>query len=80
MCRQLRDYPLDTQLLATYRRMRTFYKKLLNKKKKNFQQGLLTRLENLEGRDPKLFWDIYNELTERESKQTNPISPSKWLD
>ena len=80
MANRLRYNPFDMQLLQDYRSSRKRYKQTLKSKRKTFLSNTIHSLENLQQRNPKQFWDIYNDLKELDKpRPPNPIPAEEWI-
>jgi hypothetical protein len=56
------------------------YKKLLNRKKRQYQANLNKFLSEAEENNPSAFWEIYDKFTELEAvHKESPISPTEWF-
>jgi len=67
-----------SELLHRYRVLKKQYKKLLDYKKSQFRNSIFNAIENLESKDPKSFWKLYDELCDKKKNSNNPISPIEW--
>jgi hypothetical protein len=79
--RRLHRNPFDPNLLNKFRYSRKMFKKLLNRKKKDYKQGILGQLESLQSNNPKVYWNLFKKLRELDRSHTshNPISDSEWV-
>ena len=77
----LHDQPYNTSVLQNFRHKRKLYKKLLNQRKRSFQNTLIQQLEQLEEKDPTTFWNLYDQLSNQNTtKAGNPIDSATWMD
>jgi len=81
LARCIKYNPSNLVLVHRYHSLKKKYKKLLNKKKQSFRNDLFKMMDNLHDRDPKTFWNIYNDLCDNNNKVSskNPIAPREWL-
>ncbi len=80
---KLRMNPYNKQLLAFYQAKRKFYKKLVNKKKCSFKQGILNQMDSLEKKNPREFWALFDKLKSLNKHKQSPqsdISDSRWVE
>ena len=77
--RCIRKNPTNAvNLIDSYRALRRKYRKLLKSKKHAFRSNIFNMLDNLESKDPKAFWNLYNELTGQQKHSDSNISASEW--
>jgi hypothetical protein len=77
----LSRYPMDAQVRGHFYKLRKKYTKLCKFKRRQHKQNILDKLSSLHEENPKLYWNMINELRNEDS--INPdtsISPSRWLD
>jgi len=68
----------NTYLLDRYRHLKKKYKKLLNYKKSEFRNCIFSKLDTLQSKDPKAFWNLYNDMCDTKSTSNNIIPPIEW--
>ncbi len=78
LSRCIRKNPYNTTLITKYRFLKKKYSKLLKLKKCVFRTKIFDMLDNLESRDPKGFWNLYNELSPQKKHSQSAISAVQW--
>jgi hypothetical protein len=79
LAHDIRINPSNSNLIQTFKLHRKKYKRLLNAKKKEYENNLTFFLENLEDNNPTAFWKVFNELKNLDKqKHKNPIPPEEW--
>ena len=80
LARCIKNDSTNFLLVHRYQSLKKQYKKLLNSEKQTFRNSLFKMMDDMYTRDPKAFWNIYNDLCEKECKSSskNPISPKEW--
>ena len=74
-------YPRDPLVSGHFFKLRKEYSKLRKFKFKQYKRSLLEKLDSLHNDDPKLYWQIIDELRSRDSENdvSESVSPSSWL-
>ena len=75
--------PLDPNSRLNFLLVRREYKRCLRKSEKSFRNSLTNKLLDMEGKDPKSFWKIIDDMRSWGSYKNDPgdcIEPSKWVD
>ena len=70
-----RQTPLDVVLFFQKKE----YKKITRKLKRQFENAMLDRIENLSDKNPKEFWKLVNSIKlHQASTKTHEIQASEW--
>jgi len=77
--RTLCKYPSDPLVREEYFTMLKKYRKACRQACQQHRKGLLTRLEELNEKDPKAYWDLLKKLRAKEPDSSNKIDPTEWL-
>lgn len=86
--RQLEDkaylmskFPNDPLVRGSFFKMNKKYAKLRKKKKREFKQSILDKLDNLQSENPKEYWSLVNSLrNESRDKPEDSVDGKTWFD
>ena len=57
------------------------YERLVKYKEHSFREAILNKISDLEGNNPKVFWEVVNELKSNKDKNlADNIEPQEWHD
>ena len=70
----------NADLKCTFHRLKKEYNKTLKMTKRSFYKRIIEQLDTLHENDPKTFWKTLDQLKNKSSDKTNPISMSTWYD
>lgn len=76
--RDIKGSPANHVLIHSFNKTKKQYKKLLDRKKNEFRNHIFKSIENLQDNNPKAFWRLYDELSDKNKEVDNPISPREW--
>ena len=79
--RNLSSQPFNRHALHNFQFYRMKYKTVCRKAEKQYRQQLTAQLKDMEGNDPKQFWDIINRMNNwgiEKTDRTDSITPFKW--
>ena len=75
----LAQYPTDPFRRHTFFSKKRNTKKITRKLKRQFENAMLDRIENLSDKNPKQFWKLVNSIKlHQASTKTNEIQASEW--
>lgn len=74
-------FPKDNSVKNHFYKLYREYKKLRKHKYREYKESILGQLESLHDNDPKLYWNLINEIKESKYKdQSNSaVEPSAWI-
>ena len=79
--RNLQRYPKDPIVRGRYHKLKKEYKRLVKYKEHSFREAILNKIGDLEGNNPKAFWEMVNELKSNKDKNlADNIEPQEWYD
>ncbi len=62
--------PNNPHLRGSFCKTKKLYKKLLKKKKQEWKSSLISKLEELEGKDPQEYWKLVNQLRDKKQNES----------
>ena len=79
--RNLQRYPKDPIVRGRYHKLKKEYKRLVKYKEHSFKEAILNKISDVEGNNPKAFWEMVNELKSNKDKNlADNIEPQEWYD
>ena len=74
-------FPKDTAVKNHYYKLYREYKRLRKFKYKEYKQSILDQLESLHENNPKLYWNLVNELRQNKGREdkSSSVDPSTWV-
>ena len=73
-------YPNDPAVKGHYYKLLRLYSKQRKTKYREYKQSLLRQIESLYDENPKKYWQLIDELQEKENNEnSSAISPSVWF-
>ena len=79
--RNLQRYPKDPIVKGRYHKLKKEYKGLVKYKEHSFREAILNKISDLEGNNPKAFWEMVNELKSNKDRSlADNIEPQEWYD
>ena len=79
--RNLQRYLKDPIVRGRYHKLEKEYKGLVKYKEHSFREAILNKISDLEGNNPKAFWEMVNELKSNKDKNiADNIKLQEWYD
>ena len=71
-------FPKDTIIYGKFQVLKKQFKKLIKQKNKEAKDNIMKQIMECEGRDPKMFWNLLNDLRGKNKENINPINLNTW--
>lgn len=76
----MKIFPRDPVVCGSFFKFNKKYAKSRKKKKRDFKQNILNKLDTLESENSKEYWSLVNSLkTDQKDKPENTIDGETWL-
>ena len=74
-------FPKDSSVKNHYYKLYREYRKLRKYKNRQFKQTILNQLESLHDNNPKLYWNLMNDLrgSKESDQKSSAVEPSAWV-
>ncbi len=74
----LNRYPHRREIREDYYKIKSIFHKNMKIKEQKFEENILNNLENLKGRNPSEYWNLFNKLKCNQSSESYDIDPITW--
>ena len=74
----LNRYPHRREIRENYYKIKSIFHKNMKIKEQKFKENILNNLENLKGRNPSEYWNLFNKLKCNQSSESHDIDPITW--